>query len=73
MSKLPAEKALRIISLFPQKVGFTELSKSLDRATDEGIISLNLSSRLESAWRARDFKLVGDIVTESLKKEENVF
>ena len=73
LSKLPAEKALRIISLFPQKVGFTELSKSLDRATSEGIISLDLSSRLESAWRARDFKLVSDIVGESLKKEENVF
>ena len=73
LSKLPIEKALNLVSLFPGNIGFSELSDVLDKSIGEGILSGDMAARLESAWRARNFKLVGDIITESLKEENNVF
>lgn len=73
LSKLPAEKALNLVSLFPGNVDFAELSEVLDKSVGEGIFSMDMASRLETAWRTRNFKLVGDIITESLEKEQNEF
>ncbi len=73
LSKLSVEKALNLVSLFPGNVGFAELSEVLDKSIREGIRSRDMSSSLETAWRTRNFKLVGYIITESLREEQSVF